>query len=153
MPRGNPDNLRAAAQRKQQAAIKRATTALDAIERDGKPVTFRGLARTAGVSVDFLYRSPLRARIQTLRTQRDSAPPAPPSPAQASPTQSNVVRALTAQITELKQQHRAETEHLRAALAAAHGENLELRRKLGRRGASYRSERERVLGNQQSLLL
>jgi hypothetical protein len=44
------------------------------------------------------------------------------------------VRALTAQITELKRRHRAETEQLRAALAAAQGENLELRRHLGRRG-------------------
>jgi hypothetical protein len=47
---------------------------------------------------------------------------------------SNVVRALTAQIAELKQRHRAETEHLRGALAAAQGENLELRRQLGRQG-------------------
>ncbi len=47
-------------------------------------------------------------------------------------TQSNVVRALSAQIAELKQRHRAETEHLQAALAAAQGENLELRRQLGR---------------------
>jgi hypothetical protein len=49
-------------------------------------------------------------------------------------TQSNVVRALTAQIAELKQRHRAETEHLQAALAAAQGENLALRRQLGRQG-------------------
>jgi hypothetical protein len=42
------------------------------------------------------------------------------------PSQSNVVRALTAQIAELKHRHRAETEHLQAALAAAQGENLEL---------------------------
>jgi Family of unknown function (DUF6262) len=135
MRRGNPENLRAAADRKHHAAIARATTALDALERDDKPVTFRGLAKSAGVSVDFLYRSPLRARIEHLRTDRNSAPPAARSlDVSATATQSNVVRALTAQIAELKQRHRAETEHLRAALAAAHGENLELRRQLGRRG-------------------
>jgi Family of unknown function (DUF6262) len=135
MPRGNADNLRSAAQRKHQAAITRATTALEALERDGKPVTFRGLAKTAGVSVDFLYRSPLRARIETLRSERGSAPPEPRSvEVSATATQSNVVRALTAQIGELKQRHRAEAEHLQAALAAAHGENLELRRQLGRQG-------------------
>ncbi len=135
MPRGNADNLRNAAQRKHEAAVARATTALEALERDGKPVTFRGLAKTAGVSVDFLYRSPLRARIEKLRAERGSAPPAPRSvAASATVTQSNVVRALTAQIAELKQRHRAETEHLQAALAAAHGENLELRRQLGRQG-------------------
>jgi len=135
MPRGNAENLRSAAQRKHQAAIARATTALEALERDGKPVTFRGLAKAAGVSVDFLYRSPLRARIEKLRAERESAPPEPRSvEISNTPTHSNVVRALTAQIAELRQRHRAETEHLQAALAAAHGENLELRRQLERQG-------------------
>jgi Family of unknown function (DUF6262) len=135
MARGNAKNLRAAADRKHDAAIARATTALDALERKGAPVTFRGLANSASVSVDFLYRSSLRARIEQLRAERDSAPPAARSvEVSATATQSNVVRALTAQIAELKRRHRAETEHLRAALAAAQGENLELRRQLGRPG-------------------
>ena len=42
------------------------------------------------------------------------------------------MRALTAQLTELKQRHRAEITRLEAALAAAQGENLQLRRQLGR---------------------
>ncbi len=135
MPRGNATNLRAAAQRKHHAAVARATTALAALERDGEPVTFRGLAKTAGVSVDFLYRSPLRARIEKLRAERESAPPAPRVvEVEEAATQSNVVRALSAQISELKQRHRVETARLRAALAAAQGENLELRRQLGRQG-------------------
>lgn len=135
MPRGNPDNLRAAAQRKREAATQRAETALNELIASREPITFRGLAKTAGVSVDFLYRSPLRARIEKLRSGRESAPPAPRSvePSDTA-TQSNVVRALTAKIAELKQRHRAETEHLQAALAAAQGENLELRRQLGRQG-------------------
>jgi len=132
MARGNPENLRAAAQSKHQAAVARATAALDALDRDGSGITFRGLARAAGVSVDFLYRSPLRARIEQLRAERHAAPPPRLVEVSATPTQSNVVRALTAQITELRQRHRAETEHLQAALAAAHGENLELRRQLAR---------------------
>ena len=135
MPRGNPDNLRAAAQRKREAATQRAETALNELIASREPITFRGLAKTAGVSIDFLYRSPLRARIERLRSERDNAPPAPRSVAVSdTATQSDVVRALTAHIAELKQRHRAETEHLQAALAAAHGENLELRRELGRRG-------------------
>lgn len=98
-----------------------------------EPITFRGLAKAAGVSIDFLYRSPLRARIEKLRSERDSAPPAPRSvEVSDTATQSDVVRTLTAQIAELKQRHRAETEHLQAALAAAQGENLELHRQLGR---------------------
>ena len=135
MARGNPENLRAAVQRKRQAATERAQTALDALIAAGEPVTFRGLAKRAGVSIDFLYRSPLRARVEQLRAQQQPRPPAharPDPELNEPPSQSNVVRALTAQITELKQRHRAETEQLRTALAAAHGENLELRRQLGR---------------------
>jgi hypothetical protein len=141
MPRGNADNLRAAAQRKRHAATQRAETALDALIANGKPITFRGLAKTAGVSIDFLYRSPLRARVEQLRAEQQRKPPAPREPkvepAQP-PSQSNVVRALTAQLTELKRHHRAEIARLEAALAAAQGENLELRRRLGR-SASARS--------------
>jgi hypothetical protein len=134
MGRGNPDNLRAAAKRKQQAAIVRATTALDAVERDRAPVTFRGLAQAAGVSVDFLYRSPLRARVEQLRSAQQRTPPDhKPEPEQPS-SQSSIVRTLTTQLTDLKRHHRAEITRLEMALAAAHGENLQLRRQLGRHG-------------------
>ncbi len=133
MARGNPDNLRAAAQRKRQAATQRAETTLNALISAGDPITFRGLAKTAGVSVDFLYRSALRARIESRRAEQHSAPPEPRSvEVSATTTQSNVVRALTAQLTELKQRHRAEVTRLETALAAAQGENLQLRRQLGR---------------------
>jgi hypothetical protein len=135
MARGNPDNLRAAAQRKRQAATQRAETALRAMIDNGEPITFRGLARTAGVSIDFLYRSPLRARIEPLRAdQRRTPPRRAESQPEAEPpaSQSNVVRTLTAQLTELKRHHRAEISRLETALAAAQGENLQLRRQLGR---------------------
>jgi uncharacterized protein DUF6262 len=137
MARGNPDNLRAAAQRKRRAATQRAETALDALINAGQPITFRGLAKTAGVSIDFLYRSPLRNRVEQLRAEQQRTPrgatehqPEPDPPA----SQSNVVRTLTAQLADLKRRHRAETTRLEAALAAAQGENLQLRRQLGRQG-------------------
>ena len=101
----------------------------------GEPITFRGLAKTAGVSIDFLYRSTLRARVEQLRARQQRTPPAPREPEVEPvqpPSQSNVVRALTAQLSELKRHHRAEIARLEAALAAAQGENLELRRRLGR---------------------
>jgi hypothetical protein len=139
MPRGNPDNLRAAARRKHQAATRRAQTALETLIADGRPITFRGLAQAAGVSIDFLYRSPLRARVEHLRAEQQRTPPVPrevePEPDQP-PSQSNVVRALTAQLAELKQHHRAQIARLEAALATAQGENLELRRRLGRPGSA-----------------
>jgi hypothetical protein len=118
VPRGNPDNLRAAAQRKRQAATQRAETALDALIATGEPITFRGLARTAGVSIDFLYRSPLRARIEQLRASQQCTPPvrAAPEPEVDQPTvESSVVRALTRQLAELKRRHRDEITRLEAA--------------------------------------
>jgi hypothetical protein len=52
--RGNPDNLRHAAARKSAAAKTRAEHGLRELIRTGQPITFRGLAQTAGVSLDFL---------------------------------------------------------------------------------------------------
>jgi len=47
-----------------------------------------------------------------------------------------VVRTLSAQLSELKRRHREEVTALKAALEAAQGENLELRRRLGSRHAA-----------------
>jgi hypothetical protein len=54
MPRGNPDNLRGAAQRKRAAATQRAEKAINALVRDGAAVNFRAVARVADCSPDFL---------------------------------------------------------------------------------------------------
>ncbi|MFJ8604704.1 DUF6262 family protein [Streptomyces shenzhenensis] len=54
--RGNPDSLRQAAARKSAAARARAEKGLRGMIRRGQPITFRGLAQTASVSLDFLYR-------------------------------------------------------------------------------------------------
>ena len=91
--RGNPDNLRQAAARKSAAAQARAEQGLREIIRRNEPITFRGLAQTAGVSLDFLYRcTPIRQRVQRLRAQQQNTPP----PAAATPTRdetpSSVVR-------------------------------------------------------------
>lgn len=130
--RGNPDNLRQAAARKSAAAQARAEAALREMIRRQQPITFRGLAHTAGVSLDFLYHhADLRARVEQLRAQQNQ--PNRPTPVAAPDAPSNVVRALTAQISDLKRQHRAEINTLNQALQAAHGENLTLRRQLGHR--------------------
>jgi Family of unknown function (DUF6262) len=128
--RGNPENMRAAAQRKHDAAMQRAEAGLLTLQADQAAITFRGLAKAAGVSADFLYRSPLRGRIEQLRAEQQHQPPSPsPIDAGQSSSQSSVVRALSATLTELKRHHRAEVTRLEAALAAAQGENLELRRR------------------------
>ncbi|MEA2218946.1 MAG: hypothetical protein QOJ35_1572 [Solirubrobacteraceae bacterium] len=131
MARGNPDNLRAAAARKSQHATERADTALRALIKRGDTITFRGVAAEAGCSPDFLYNSPtLRPRIEHLRAQQQGMP-RPRPVAVDGPTTSNVVRALSAQLAALKKQHNDEVTALNAALSAAHGELLQLRRELG----------------------
>jgi hypothetical protein len=128
--RGNPCNLRAAAQRKHHDAVDRAERALRALVRDGEPVNFRAVARLAECSPDFLYRSPvLRARIEQLRSRPHGGPaPASPAPADSS---SGVIRELAAQLADAKRRHREEVAELQAALVAAHGELLQLRRRYG----------------------
>ena len=130
MPRGNPDNLRAAAARKRAQATERAEAALAELVARRQPITFRGVAKAAGVSVDFLYNSPLRARIEQLRATAPIAR-ATTDAELADVGDSQVVRALAAQLRDLKRRHREEITELRTALAAAHGENLQLRRALG----------------------
>jgi len=131
--RGNPDNLRRAAANKSAAAKARAEQGIQDMVRRGQPVTFRGLARTAGVSLDFLYSTAdVRSRIEQLRDQQQTTAPDPR--AQHDPDQpSSVVRTLTAQLADLKRRHRDEVQQLRQALETAHGDNLELRRRIGRR--------------------
>ncbi|WP_327360026.1 hypothetical protein [Streptomyces sp. NBC_01296] len=121
--RGNPDNLRQA----------RTEKGLREMIRRGQPITFRGLAHSADVSLDFLYWcTEIRQRVEQLRAQQQNHPPRPvPPPPDDSP--SGIVRTLTAQLAELKRRHRDEVQALRKALEAAQSENLELRRRLGPR--------------------
>ena len=131
--RGNPDNLRQAAARKSAAAHTRAEQCLHEMIRTGQPITFRGLAQTAGVSLDFLYRTPeIRKRVEQLRSQQQTAPPAVPERVD-NDHPSSVIRTLTTQLTELRRRHRDEVNTLKHALETAQGEILELRRRLSSR--------------------
>jgi len=138
---GNLENLKAAAAARTAATAARADAGLREMLRTGQPITFRGLARHAGVSLDFLYSSTtLRQRIQQLRDQqrtqlsgaasRHDATGAAPAGVAGPETASSVVATLTAQLTDLKRRHREEITRLRRELEAAHGENLILRRRL-----------------------
>jgi hypothetical protein len=132
---GNLENLKAAAAARTAATVTRADAGLREMLRTGQPVTFRGLARHAGVSLDFLYsNTALRQRIQQLRDQQRTQPGSTTSRGEttgaASPETTSVVATLTAQLTDLKHRHREETARVRRELEAAHGENLLLRRRL-----------------------
>lgn len=125
--------LAAAAKAKSQAKTKAAEQAIRALIKRGEPITFQAVQREANVSHAFLYGHPdLRGRIEHLRAQARPIP-APATPADERRT---LVLALTSQITCLKKQHREEVQALRDALEQAHGENLDLRRELARRGGA-----------------
>jgi hypothetical protein len=128
---GNTANLRKAAAARTAAATARAENALVAMIKAGEPVTFRGLAARAGVSLDFLYRNDgIRQRVEHHRSARPKREePAGSQARQDHP--SGIVRTLTAQLADLRHRHREETAALRQALEQAHGENLLLSRRLG----------------------
>ena len=123
--------LTAAAKVKSQTKTDAAEQAIRRLIKRGEPVTFQAVGREAGVSHAFLYGHPdLRGRIEHLRAQHR-----PPRPEPATPgAQSTLVTALTNQVNHLKKQHREQVQALHAALERAHGENLDLRRELARRG-------------------
>lgn len=124
--------LTAAAKAKSQAKTDAAERAIRALVKRGEPITFQAVQREANVSHAFLYTHPeLRGRIEHLRAQ---ARPTRVEPTPSRDPDSTIVLALTGQITHLKKQHRQEVQALRAALEQVHGENLDLRRELTRRG-------------------
>lgn len=129
---GNPANLHKAAAARTAAATARAETALDRMLHTGQPVTFRGLAAAASVSLDFLYRHPaIRQRVEHMRAQQQDLPSPPGNPAIRPDQPGSVVAALTGELAQLKRRHREQVAELQRALEAAHGENLMLRRRLG----------------------
>ena len=126
--------LAQAARAKSEAKVKAAEQGIRALVKRGEPVNFQTVQREAGVSHAFLYgNAELRGRIEHLRARARR----PATPETASDSENELVLTLTAQIEHLKNKHRGEVKALRAALEQAHGENLELRRELGRRGGSH----------------
>lgn len=129
--------LTAAAREKSQAKTKAAEQAIRALVKRGEPITFQAVQREAGVSHAFLYNNPdLRARIEHLRAR----PKPDRSAATPADTESALVLALTTQIDQMRKRHHQEVTALRTALEQAHGENLELRRELARRGRRHPSK-------------
>lgn len=136
MSRGNPELLAQAASRKRQAARDRADAGIRALLKAGAPITFEAVAAAGNISKDFLYRTTdLRDRIQDLRSRTTGTRAVAPSAETAAPTStSSVVRTLTITLRDERARHRAEISELKAALEAAHGELLRLRRLHGAPG-------------------
>lgn len=128
--------LTAAAKSRSDKKTKAAEQAIRTLVKRGEPITFQAVGREADVSHAFLYNHPdLRSRIEHLRSQTQPAHRQPVEPDE----NDTIVLALTTQISKLKQQHRQEVLALKAALEQAHGENLDLRRELHRRGWTPKS--------------
>lgn len=126
-----PQHLRDAAQRRHEETTDRATAALARLSAAGKTITFASVAREANVSTDFLYRQPqLRQRIQQMRTPNARQANTPAADDSKALNTSAPVRALSAQLKELRRRHRDEMTSLQQALAVTQGENLALRRQL-----------------------
>lgn len=132
MSKGNTQNLLQAARAKREAATARAEQGLGRLLKAGSPINFHTVATEAGVSKDFLYRSTqLRERIMDLRSKTVPIPAPKREAARSDPLQhdtSSIVRTLTAKLTLERSINRKRIIELEAALAAAHGQILQLRR-------------------------
>jgi hypothetical protein len=124
--------LQAAAKQKSAAANRRANAGIRRLLRIGEPISFRGVARAGGVSIDFLYRNQeLRQRIEQLRAQRAHAARA--ATPDATSSESSIVAVLRARLQERhhkEQELRARVQELEQQLAVAYGEILTLRSRL-----------------------
>ena len=123
--------LDAAAKTKSLNKTRDAEQAIRRLVKRNEPITFQAVQREAGVSHAFLYNhADLRQRIENLRARH--------TPIAATPADSDntLVITLTRQIADLKKQHHQQLQDLRKALERAHGENLDLRRELTRRGTT-----------------
>lgn len=125
-----PEPLRQAARSRTEQAEKRTHAALRRLATTDQTITFTAVAREAAVSTDFLYRHPI-IRAQIERQYRTRIPAESPGPPDTHST-SSAIRAMTTRLAEQRQVHQQEVNALRQALAVAHGENLELRRRLAR---------------------
>lgn len=127
--------LRRAAHAKHEAAISRAERAIRELVKTQREITFRAVARTGGVSLDFLYaNTDLRRRIETLRAQQQAARPAADNKPAVDGAQGNITHVLTAKLREERAARQTAVTELEQRLSAAHGELLRLRRILDQHG-------------------
>lgn len=74
-PKGNPDSLIASAAAKKQEALDKTEKAIAELVKAEETITFKSVARKAGVSVPYLYKhDDIKQRIQYLRGQQKQKP-------------------------------------------------------------------------------
>src|SRR2546421_5669867 len=93
----NVDGLRNAAQKKAEATRERAEAAIALLLREQRPVNFKTVAETAGISTAWLYENEaIKQRIVSLRVQHMPKPPVkiPPKEQAGSASQATIITAL-----------------------------------------------------------
>jgi integrase len=125
------ERLTAAAKARTQRAEQRAEKAIRRMLRDQQSITFRGVHRESGLSLDFLYSNEaVRSRIEHARGAQRGRTVSPLRPAGSDGGDGTVIRVLTNQLQAAKRAHRCEADQLRQQLAAATGEILVLRERV-----------------------
>jgi len=126
MATDQPGPLAAAAARKHDATLVRATAAVRELARTGAAINFQAVARAAGVSRQWLYQQPdLRHEIDQLRTT--SQPAGAPVPAGQRATEASLRQRIRSLLGE-NHRLRRESDELRAELALAYGQRRDARR-------------------------
>lgn len=117
--------LAAAAGRKREHTLARATAALSELDARGERIDFQAVARAAGVSRQWLYKQPqLRAEIERLRAIRPHVGDAP-MPARERSTDASLHQRIRT-LREENQRLREENANLTDELALAYGHQREL---------------------------
>jgi hypothetical protein len=126
MATDQPGPLAIAVARKHDATLARAGAALRELDRAGGVINFQAVARTAGVSRQWLYgQADLRREIEQLRTANGK--PGPAVPASQRATEASLRQRIRSLLDE-NHRLRGESDGLRAELALAYGERRHARR-------------------------
>jgi hypothetical protein len=122
-----PDPLSEAAVRRHELTRAKAIQALRELNRAGTPVTFAGVAQTAGISRSWLYTQPdISDQIRRLRKNTDGTGPAGAIPAGQRATDASLRARLTAALDRNKQLSH-ENARLRCQFARALGDQRSAR--------------------------
>ena len=125
------DPLSEAAARRHELTRSRTVQALRELDRSGTPVTFAGVAKTAGVSRSWLYTQPdISSQIRRLRQNTSSAGSAGAIPAGQRTTDASL-RARLATALDRNKQLADENARLRRQLARALGDQRSARTRSG----------------------
>ena len=125
------ERLTAAARARTQRAQQHAEKTIRRMLRDQQPITFRGVHRESGLSLDFLYSNDaVRFRIEHARSAQGGRTLSPPRAMTGDGSDGTVIRVLTTQLQAAKRAHRHEVDQLRQQLATATGEILILRERV-----------------------